>query len=142
MTDADRLQKLEDIFAIQQLFIDYCIFVDAGDSAGLAGLFAAEGSIKLGPSRSAVGPAEIEKIMTKYLDGTPGTSYHIVSSPQVTVDGDTAAARVMWTVIDVNPEKGLSVRTVGHHKDEIVREDGVWKFQLRKGYVDAMAPTA
>lgn len=124
------------------MFVDYCCFVDAGDAAGLASLFAEQGRIKLGPQRSATGPAEIETIMEKYLEGTTGTSYHLVSSPQIEFDGDRATARVMWTVIDVNAKTGLTVRTIGHHRDELVRENEVWRFSVRKGYVDAMSPAA
>jgi SnoaL-like protein len=132
-----RLRRLEDVAAIQQLFVDYCASVDAGDSAGLAGLFAAAGEIKLGRERSAIGPLAIEEVMARYLDGTVGKSFHIVSSPQIQLDGDRATARVMWTVIDASGDDGLTVRHIGHHRDELVREAGIWKFALRKAYIDA-----
>ena len=59
MTDAERLQLLEDREEIRQIFSDYAKYLDSHDHAGYASLFASDGvmSAQLG---EAVGPAAIE----------------------------------------------------------------------------------
>ena len=51
-----RLQRLEDLQAIHQLFVDYGAFLDAGDLDGYASLFADDGELLLGPLGRATGP--------------------------------------------------------------------------------------
>ncbi len=51
----DRVQRLEDILEIQQLFIDYGHHLDAGDFEAYASLFANEGEVLLGPLGRAKG---------------------------------------------------------------------------------------
>ena len=51
----DRVQRLEDILEIQQLFIDYGHHLDAGDFEAYASLFANEGEVLLGPLGRARG---------------------------------------------------------------------------------------
>lgn len=76
-----RLGHLEDLAQIHQLFVDYGHFLDAGDFASYADLFAADGIVKLGPMGSATGREEIRALMERALAGTAGSSYHVISSP-------------------------------------------------------------
>ena len=55
----ERLRRLEDILAIQQLFIDYGLALDAGDLDTYAQLFATQGTVNLGPIGRATGRTEI-----------------------------------------------------------------------------------
>jgi ketosteroid isomerase-like protein len=59
-----RLQRLEDLQEITQLFIDYGEHLDAGDFAAYARLFAEDGEVLLGPMGRATGRSEIEALMT------------------------------------------------------------------------------
>ena len=85
MTDelAARLQRLEDLLEIHQLFVDYGLALDAGDFDAYAALFAEDGEVLLGPMGRAKGRAEIQELMTKTLSGGVGSSLHIVSNPHV-----------------------------------------------------------
>ena len=94
-----RVQRLEDLLSIHQLFIDYGLALDAGDFDAYAALFAADGEVLLGPMGRAKGRDEIKALMTKTLSGGVGSSFHIISSPQVQLDGDTATSQVMWSVV-------------------------------------------
>jgi uncharacterized protein (TIGR02246 family) len=132
---ARRVGRLEDLMAIHQLFVDYGRYLDAGDVDAYASLFAEDGEVLLGPLGRAKGRAAIKQLMTKVL-GNPGSSYHIVSSPQVQLDGDRATATVMWSVIARTAEGGAALTMVGHHADELRRERDGWRFVRRKGYVD------
>ena len=141
MTDTNatleqRLQRLEDLLDIHQLFIDYGHYLDSGDFASYAELFAEEGEILLSPMGRAKGRAEIEALMTKTLGGRAGESFHLVTSPVVRLAGDQATSEVMWTVL-ARGEGGQPVVTMmGRHKDDLVREGGAWKFLRRRGFVD------
>ncbi len=131
-----RLRRLEDRDEIHQLFVDYGQYLDAGDFASYADLFAADGEVRLGPMGSAQGRDQIKALMERALAGVIGTSYHLITSPRVQIDGDTATSEVMWTVVQRGPDGAPVLAMIGRHRDELVREDGRWRFRLRRGYVD------
>ena len=132
----ERLRRLEDILAIQQLFIDYGLALDAGDLDRYAKLFAIQGTVNLGPIGRATGRSEIQALMAQTLKGLVGSSFHIVSSPQINLHGDTATSQVMWTVIHRDNNGQPQVTMIGKHLDELIRENGEWKIQSRRGTVD------
>ena len=132
----ERLRRLEDILAIQQLFIDYGLALDAGDLDRYAQLFAIQGTVNLGPIGRATGRSEIQALMAQTLEGLVGSSFHIVSSPQINLHGDIATSQVMWTVIHRDKNGQPQVTMIGKHHDELIRENGEWKIQTRKGTVD------
>lgn len=132
-----RLRRLEDTLAIHQLFVDYGLALDAGDFGTYARLFAAAGELNLGPIGTAVGPAEIESLMSRTMEGRVGTSFHIVSSPQITfVDDDEATSQVMWTVVHRQRDGEPKLTMMGRHVDRLVRENGSWKIASRRGLID------
>jgi uncharacterized protein (TIGR02246 family) len=133
---ARRVQRLEDILAIHQLFIDYGRYLDAGDIDAYAALFAEDGEVMLGPVGRAKGRAAIRELMAKVLGAQGAGSYHIISSPQVALEGDRATSSVMWSVIAPAAGGGLALTMVGRHVDELRRERDGWRFAKRKGYVD------
>jgi uncharacterized protein (TIGR02246 family) len=132
---AQRVQRLEDLVAIHQLFVDYGRYLDAGDIEAYASLFAEDGEVLLGPIGRAKGRAAIQELMNKTLAGRQGSSYHIISSPRVALDGDHATSTVMWSVIARTPDGGVAVTMVGHHDDVLRREPDGWRFVRRKGFV-------
>jgi 3-phenylpropionate/cinnamic acid dioxygenase small subunit len=132
-----RLRRLEDTLAIHQLFIDYGLALDAGDFATYARLFAERGELNLGPIGTAVGPVEIELLMSRTMEGRVGTSFHIVSSPQITfIDDDSATSQVMWTVVHRQKDGEPKLTMMGRHVDRLVRENGSWKIASRRGLID------
>ena len=136
MTLDDRVRRLEDLLAIQQLFIDYGEHLDAGDFAAYAQLFAEDGEVLLGPMGRATGRAEIQELMTRTLADRVGTTFHIVTSPRVALDGDRATSTVMWTVVGTGEADALAVPMVGHHLDDLVRTPDGWRFQRRRGVMN------
>lgn len=132
-----RLKRLEDTLAIQQLFVDYGLSLDAGDFPAYARLFSEHGELHLGPIGTAVGRREIEALMSRTMEGRVGTSFHIVSSPQITfVDDDHARSQVMWTVVHRQKDGEPKLTMLGRHVDRLVREDGDWKIASRRGLID------
>src|SRR5207247_292777 len=133
---AARVQRLEDLLEIHQLFIDYGLALDAGDFDAYAALFADDGEVLLGPVGRAKGRDEIKALMTKTLSGSAGSSYHIISSPQVKLDGDTATSQVMWSVVALDDDGRARLTMIGRHRDRLVREHGRWRIAQRRGFVD------
>jgi len=134
-----RVQRLEDLLAINQLFIDYGEHLDAGDFDAYAQLFAEDGEVLLGPMGRATGRAEIQALMTKTLGDRVGTSFHLVTSPRITLDGDRATSTVMWTVVARAESGPPQVPMVGHHVDDLVRTSDGWRFQRRRGMINLPA---
>jgi uncharacterized protein (TIGR02246 family) len=131
-----RLRRLEDLQEIQQLFVDYGAFLDAGDLDGYASLFAADGELLLGPVGRATGPEAIKELMGRATASSVGNSFHVISSPQVQLDGDRATSVVMWTVVAKGPDGSPTVTMIGKHKDVLTRTPAGWRFQRREGHID------
>ena len=132
----DRVRRLEDILEIHQLFIDYGLALDAGDFDAYADLFAEDGEVLIGPMGRAKGRDNIKALMTANLSGRAGSSFHIISSPQVRLDGDTATSTVMWSVVTADETGKANMTMIGRHLDDLVREGGRWKIAKRRGFVD------
>lgn len=134
---AARLQRLEDMAAIHQLFIDYGTHLDNHDFEAYASLFDPDGEVLLGPLGRARGRARIRELMERALSALPiGQSFHLVTNPVVRLDGDTAQAAVMWTVIQRGSDGSPQVAMLGRHVDLLARRDGHWLFLRRAGHID------
>lgn len=132
-----RVRRLEDVLAIQQIFVDYGRALDTGDFATYASLFAVEGEVQLGPIGSARGRSDIRALMERTMDGRVGASVHIVSSPQIDfTDHDHATSEVMWTVVHRRDDGRPELTMIGRHLDDLVRENGEWKIARRRGVID------
>jgi SnoaL-like domain len=132
----ERLQRMEDLMEIHQLFIDYGMHLDAGRFEEYSNLFATDGQIRLGPLGKAQGREAIRETMTRVLDGLVGKTYHVISSPTVQLNGDTATSEVMWTMIERGDDGQPRLAMLGRHRDELVREEGRWKINVRRGLID------
>jgi ketosteroid isomerase-like protein len=141
MTDSleDRIRRIEDLLEIQQLFIDYGEHLDSGDFDAYARLFAEDGEVLLGPMGRATGRPASKRLMVDTLGDKVGSTYHIVSSPRVCLDGDTATSTVMWSVAMLADDGLARLSMVGHHLDTLTRTADGWRIQRRKGMVDLPA---
>ncbi len=134
-----RLRRLEDLMAIHQLFVDYGEHLDSGDFEAYAELFAEDGEVRLGPMGRATGRAQIRELMASQLTAAIGSTFHIISSPRVTLDGDRATSTVMWSVAIMEADGLARVSMVGHHLDDLVRTAQGWRFQRRRGVINLPA---
>ena len=134
----ERLQRLEDLQEIQQLCLAYGRLLDHRDFHGYAQLFAEDGEILLGPVARARGRAEIEATMSKALGGAgPMSGVHVIGIPVVELDGDTATAETQWASAGLGAEGDrAALGMIGRHIDDLVRENGKWRFKRRRGFVD------
>ena len=132
MNDADRLRVLEDREEIRQMFVDYARYLDSGDHAGYASLFASDGVLEaqLG---AAKGPAAIQAILDEHLGpqvrGHLPASLHLMNNHEIDVDGDVATSVVVWYYLTSDEDGCPTVLQSGRYHDELVRENGRWKIK-------------
>jgi uncharacterized protein (TIGR02246 family) len=130
-----RVRRMEDLEEIRQLFVDYGHCLDSGDAEAYANLFAREGEAIVGRGR-AKGRAAIRAHAERMIAEMPVTVYHLVTNPMIDLDGDRATAEVLWLAVRSTAEDRLEVPMFGRHKDELIREDGRWKFLKRRGILN------
>jgi uncharacterized protein (TIGR02246 family) len=134
-----RLQRLEDREAIQGLFMRYRECLDEKDFSGYAALFSADGEF-VAAGGTAKGRAGIEELVDgmrgNLLTATIGDDLHIVVNPEIDVDGDRARARSTWIYLVRGSEREPTLCKVGHYEDDLVREDGAWRFARRFAPMD------
>jgi uncharacterized protein (TIGR02246 family) len=139
-----RLRKLEDQMAIQRIIVEYAARLDGRDFAGYADLFAKDGVWQNGATVRR-GREEIEGLLVGLFGEPPEgftnmESYHLVSNPQVDVDGDRATARSRHLLIMRDEQGNPRPALTGIYEDEFVREDGEWK--ILKRVDNPIIPTA
>jgi uncharacterized protein (TIGR02246 family) len=138
-TIGERLQRLEDLEEIRQLFVDYGHHLDRHDFESYADLFAEDAELLLGPIGRVQGREAISRHMREVLPGDGGGSFHLVTSPRISIDGDRARAEVMWSVVTRGADGQPALSMLGRHRDVLVREGGRWLFQRREGHIDVPA---
>jgi hypothetical protein len=65
----------------------------------------------------------------------------VIGSPRVDLSGDTATGESVWVAVSTGAD-GTSTVLVGRHVDDLVREDGRWRFARRRGFVDIAPATS
>jgi 3-phenylpropionate/cinnamic acid dioxygenase small subunit len=142
------VRLLADVHEIQQLSYEYCRLFDARRFKELAKLFAADG-VWIGQTywdglRSYTGvgrsPQEIGDLLTDRLGDNPpapgATSYHVISSPTIQVDGDVARGRLTWWQVQRSERDTPDPNLFGHYEDLYVRASGGWRIQKRVAVID------
>lgn len=144
-----RVMQLEAREAIRALQLEYGRTLDARDWDAFSSLFARDGGTWDGGMGVAEGPAAIREMMVETIGTAPNgephaqDNMHIITNQQVTVTGaDTAQATCKWIYVIRNADGGPRSVLVGHYVDELVREDGDWRFKYRKVYADMAGPGA
>lgn len=147
---AARLKVLEDKEAIGDVLIAYGRALDSRDFKTYASLFSKDGSWSGGLGKVTGGPQAIYDFMTSRIGGGRGnaaarpigfgSTYHIMSSFEIGVTGDTATAASRWAF--VSAARGPGIQVAGRYEDALVRENGVWKIRSRQAFNDLTAPAA
>ena len=131
-TIEQRLKRLEDTEEIRNLLKAYGRTLDAREFAAYAQLFAKDGEWIAG-SLSAKTPAGIQAMLERAFGNASGDlgMHHVFSNETIEVDGDAAEARSRWATIIPSKDGKPTVRSSGQYYDQLVREDGAWKFKRR-----------
>jgi uncharacterized protein (TIGR02246 family) len=134
-----RVQRLEDREAIHALFMRYRECLDEKDFGGYAALFAENGEF-VSAGGSAQGREGIQELVDgmrgSLLTANVGDDLHVVVNPEITVEGDRATARSTWIYVVRGDDGEPMLCKVGHYEDELVREDGGWRFARRFAPID------
>lgn len=125
------MRDVEHVLAIHELLYRYAELVDAGDFDGVGALLA---------RGSFAGVAGAERIATLFATttkrhpdhgNTPRTR-HLVLNPIVEIDGDTAAARSTFCVVQATETVPLQPIVVGRYHDTFGRDADGWYFTARQ----------
>jgi 3-phenylpropionate/cinnamic acid dioxygenase small subunit len=129
-----RLRRLEDHEEIRQLLLEYARRLDAADYRGYAQLFTVDGELnaQLGRAqgRDAI-VALLERRLADAAEAPRPEAFHLVASPDIQVDGDTATSTVLWAYVTHDDDGFPMILQLGHYRDELAREDGAWRFRRR-----------
>ncbi len=138
----DRVERLEDQLAIENLQAYFGYFFDKGMWREAADLFARNGRFEYGQYGVYIGPERIYRAL--HLFGPEGLAEgylntHMQLQPVVVVapDGRTATGRWQGMMQLAEPHEN-GVWGVGIYENEYVKEDGVWKLDNLHFYVVAM----
>ena len=125
-----RIRELQAHNEIRQIFVDYAKYLDGGDFAGYAGLFAEDG-VLLAQLGEAIGPAAIEQVLEEalgpYIHNEHPPSIHVMNNHRIDVDGKSAKTEVIWFYLTVDPDTVPTILQAGRYVDDLVREHGKWK---------------
>jgi hypothetical protein len=139
----DRVERLEDHDAIENLQAYYGYFFDKGLWNDVADLFAANGSFEYGQRGVYVGQERIRRALLLFGPQGLGQGYlnnhmQLQSIIDVAPDGRTATAR--WQGMVMLAEPGANgVWGVGQYENAYVKDRGVWKISKLHFYVQAEA---
>jgi 3-phenylpropionate/cinnamic acid dioxygenase small subunit len=136
---------MSDEAQIANLLYRYAELMDGGRLDEAAELFAHAEIILDSASRPVDASALLavwRTVLKLHDDGTPRTR-HVVTNPQIVVDGDTASARSSYTVLQATDRIPLQPIIVGRYHDEFARVDGCWRFSRRDySLVDLVGDTS
>lgn len=129
-----RLGVLEAREEIRNLLQEYRRTLDVRDMRAFSALFASNGTWK-GASGEGTGPEGIYTMLTAALTDNPpwpgATLWHLITDPAIAVEGDRATAQSLWMHVRRGEGDTPLLPTLGQYKDELVVENGRWRFLRR-----------
>jgi uncharacterized protein (TIGR02246 family) len=133
-----RLRRLEDAEEIRHLIQEYRRQLDGGDLVAYGLLFAENGEW-IGGTGYGKSPAGITAMLTEGLPPRkpgPQSSWHLLTDPVITVDGDRATGLLTWSWVGRGDDGTPVMRLLGTYEDSYVRENGRWRFRTRIARTD------
>lgn len=130
---AHRLERLEDVDAIERLHAIYGYYLASNSWDELAALFSVDGTIEIALRGIYVGPESVRRSLDLY--GSAGTAYgrlhnHMQFQPVIDVDEDGRSARMRSRAFSIMGQyEANSMWMGGIYENEFVKEDGAWKIQ-------------
>ena len=135
-----RIERLEDFDALENLAGVYGHYVDKSMQDDIADLFAADGVVEILGRGVYYGQDRVREYMRNLSPGSIGPRdgslfNHMHIQPVIHVSDDGMHARVrsrlfvMFGIENVNAQWGAGV-----YENELVKEDGVWKFEYLHAY--------
>ena len=130
----------DDSTAVANELYRYAELVDAGRFAEVGELmehcsFYYGEDRTVGPSGSQAVADSYRSMVVTYPDGTPRTR-HLTTNPIISIDGDTAEVRSVYTVLQQAEDAPLQTIITGRYRDTLRQIDGRWRFVERQFLVD------
>jgi hypothetical protein len=120
----------EDWHALSTLKAAYCRFLDTKDFAAMCALMVEDVTVTYGGGAiTLTGRDAVQAYMDKALGDPSILTSHLVSSPEIEVDGDTATAR--WALVDtvIIEKHNIVIRGASTYEDRYVRTPEGWRIQ-------------
>ena len=127
------MSHLDDVHAIEQLLYRYAIAIDTRDIDALSAVFTPDARLDMSVAGTMT-PAEYQakaRVVLADLDAT----HHLIASPLVTVDGDTATAHTYYQAQHAKNDcpGGPLLMVGGWIDDELARTPDGWRITRRTG---------
>jgi ketosteroid isomerase-like protein len=122
--------SFEDFQEITRLKYSYCRFLDTKDFVSMCGLMTDDVTVAYGGGAiTLTGRQEVQDYLSKAMGSHTMLSSHLVSHPEIDVDGDSAVGR--WALQDVVilEDFKLAIRGASLYEDLYKRVDGRWLIQ-------------
>lgn len=136
----DELQARDEIRA---LFATYGRTLDERDFEAFGRLFARDGEF-IGGNGSAQGPEQVAAMLkqsiTRGSTEPTGPNLHVFSNETIDVRGERATAVSRGGFLAQNENGRPAALIYATYRDELVREDGAWKFRRREVISDIPGP--
>ena len=128
------VQELADREEIRTLLNNYARYLDDRRLKEYANLFAENGEW-VGGFGVRKGPEEILAAMTTAFADFPSPpenrNYHVLSNVIIDTHGNRGSAWSRWTFFVKSPDNTPTVMVAGRYEDDLIRENGEWKFLRR-----------
>jgi uncharacterized protein (TIGR02246 family) len=129
--------------AIHKLLVDYGATLDARDFDGFGRLFAADGVYGAGSGSETKGGAAAAALMKQIFSanalGFREPNFHIFFNEVVTFTGaDKAQATSISLYMVPDADNRPSAAMMARYRDDLVRENGTWRFARRA--VESLIP--
>jgi len=128
---------LEEKEAIRDLLSTYCFHVDDGEFDKFAALFTADGTFEPGPQGKYQGREAIRNFIASVVPraGEGPARKHCTMNHLINVNGSEARAN-SYIIVLRESENGIIPSLAGRYEDLIVKENGEWRFKVRKIHFD------
>jgi hypothetical protein len=124
---------VEDKDAIRELMAEYCFRLDDGRYAEMAALFTEDGTwdTAFGKATGPTAIAELARSIRVRAGAERPRAAHLVTNIVIGLDGPRADIRSNWVVMQNSPQ-GPQIGSGGAYVDEVVNDDGRWRFRYRR----------
>lgn len=140
-TLSERIQRLEDVEAVQNLHYRDCSACDDNyDAAGIAAVFTDDGVWDGGEVGRYEGRSAIIVGFAEMINSSKFVQ-HIVGNPIIQIQGDTATCQSRLWLVKITNTGSETIAFAGRYHNECVRQDGQWLIK-RLGLFLAKLPTA
>lgn len=122
------VQELLDIRAVEQLKYRYCRLLDQKRFDELAELLTEHCTVSYGGGAITLeGRSSVAAYLHRAMSDTRMLTSHIVSHPEIDVDGDTATGSWVLHDVVILQDARLAIRGASYYDDRYLRIAGEWR---------------